>query len=53
MSDKQEAFVQAIATECPHTPHRYCQNHFRRDVATPVLELDSRAKVKMRRKVRG
>src|SRR6266850_2826805 len=53
MSDKQDAFVTAIAAEFPHTPHRYCQNHFLRDVAKPVLEMDSRAKVKMRRKVRG
>jgi len=34
-------------------PHRYCHNHFLRDVAQPVLDLDSQAKVKMRRKVRG
>ncbi len=53
MSDKQEAFVQAIGTEFPNTPHRYCQNHFLRDLAKPVLELDSQTKVKMRRKVRG
>jgi hypothetical protein len=53
MSDKQEAFVTAIAGEFPGTPHRYCQNHFLRDVAQPVLDMDSRAKVKMRRKVRG
>jgi hypothetical protein len=53
MSDKQEAFVQAIGMEFPHTPHRYCQNHFLRDVAKPGLELDSQAKVKMRSKVRG
>src|SRR2546425_7894488 len=53
MSDKQDAFVQAIGTEFPHTPHRYCQNHFLRDLAKPVLELDSQAKVKMRSKVRG
>jgi hypothetical protein len=53
MSDKQEAFVTAIASEFPGTPHRYCQNHFLRDVAQPVLAMDSRAKVKMRRKVRG
>jgi hypothetical protein len=53
ISDKQDAFVQAIGTEFPHIPHRYCQNHFLRDVAKPVLELDSQAKVKMRRKVRG
>jgi hypothetical protein len=53
MSDKQEAFVKAMASELPGTPHRYCSNHFLRDVAQPVLELDSRAQVKMRRKVRG
>ena len=53
MSDKQDAFVQAIGTEFPNTPHRYCHNHFLRDVAKPVLELDSQTKVKMRRKVRG
>lgn len=53
MSDKQDAFVQAIGTEFPTTPHRYCHNHFLRDVAKPVLELDSQTKVKRRRKVRG
>src|SRR5712671_7523084 len=53
MSDKQDAFVKAIAAEFEGVPHRYCQNHFLRDVARPVLEMDSRAKVKMRRKVRG
>src|SRR5215510_10381035 len=53
MSEKQDAFVTAIAGEFPGTPHRYCQNHLLRDVAQPVLDMDSRAKVKMRRKVRG
>ena len=53
MSDKQDAFVKAIATEFPKVPHRYCQNHFLRDVAKPMLEADSHAKVKMRNKVRG
>jgi len=53
MSDKQDAFVTAIATEFPGIPHRYCQNHFLRDVAKPVLEIDSHAKGTMRRKVRG
>lgn len=53
MSDKQEAFVSGIAAEFPDVPHRYCQNHFLRDVAQPVLEADSHAKVRMRSKVRG
>ncbi|RPI77690.1 MAG: hypothetical protein EHM42_13595, partial [Planctomycetaceae bacterium] len=53
ISDKQEAFVQGIAKEFPGVPHRYCDNHFLRDLARPVLEKDSHAKVQMRRKVRG
>ena len=53
ISDKQDAFVTAIAVEFPGVPHRYCDNHFLRDVAKPVLEADSHAKVQMRRKVRG
>ena len=53
MSDKQDAFVRGIAAEFPGVPHRYCANHFLRDVAKPVLDADSRAKVKMRRSIRG
>src|SRR5512143_1385566 len=53
LSDKQDAFVKGIAGEFPGVPHRYCDNHFIRDVAKPVLETDSHAKVQMRRKVRG
>ena len=53
ISDKQEAFVQGVADVFPGTPHGYCKNHFLRDVAKPVLEADSHAKVQMRRKVRG
>ena len=53
VSDKQQAFVNGIAAVFPGTVHRYCKNHFVRDLAKPVLELDSHAKVQMRRKVRG
>lgn len=53
LSDRQDAFVTGIAAEFPDVPHRYCENHFLRDVAKPVLEADSHAKVQMRTKVRG
>ena len=53
ISDKQEAFVSGLAQVFPGVPHRYCENHFLRDLAQPVLEADSKAKVAMRRKVRG
>jgi len=53
ISDKQDAFVTGIAAEFAGVPHRYCHNHFLRDLAKPVLEADSHAKVKMRKHVRG
>jgi hypothetical protein len=53
VSDKQEAFVRGIAQVFPGVPHRYCDNHFLRDLARPMLEADSNAKVRMRTKVRG
>ena len=53
LSDKQDAFVKGIAAEFPGVPHRYCQNHFLRDLAKPTLEQDSHAKVQMRKHVRG
>ena len=53
ISDKQDAFVTGIAGEFPGVPHRYCSDHFLRDLARPALEVDSHAKVQMRQKVRG
>jgi hypothetical protein len=53
VSDKQDAFLTGIAAEFPSVPHHFCQNHFLRDVAKPVLEQDRHAKVRMRSKVRG
>src|SRR5262249_10047919 len=53
LSHKQDAFVTGIAAEFAGVPHRYCVNHFLRDLAKPMLEADSHAKVKMRRTVRG
>src|SRR5712691_9331169 len=53
LSDKHDAFVTGIAAEFPGVPHRYCVNHFLRDLATPMLEAESHAKVTMRRQVRG
>jgi hypothetical protein len=53
ISDKQDAFVTGIAAEFAGVPHRYCSNHFVRDLAKPLLDADSHAKVQMRKKVRG
>lgn len=53
ISDKQDAFVKAIRSEFPGTPHRYCSNHFLRELAKPTLQADSHAKVQIRKKIRG
>jgi hypothetical protein len=53
ISDKQGAFVKGIRSEFPGVPHRYCSNHFLRDLAKPTLASDSHAKVQMRKEVRG
>jgi hypothetical protein len=53
ISDKQDAFVTAIAAEFPGIPHRLCSNHFLRDAAQVLLAVDSQAKVQMRHKVRA
>ena len=53
ISDKQDAFLKCVAGEFPGVPHRYCENHFFRDLAKPVFDLDSTAKTRMRGKIRG
>jgi hypothetical protein len=53
ISDKQDAFLKCVAEVFPEVPHRYCENHFFRDLAKPVLNIDSTAKKKMRAKIRG
>jgi hypothetical protein len=53
VSDKQDAFVKAVRSEFPGAPHRYCTNHFLRELAKPTLQADSHAKVQMRKKIRG
>ncbi len=53
MSDKQSALVQGVSREFPNATHAYCKNHFLLDLAKKMLEIDSHAKVQMRKKVRG
>jgi prefoldin subunit 5 len=53
MSDKQDAFVKGVAQVFPDAPHRYCDKHFLRELAKPMRNADSHAKVQMRKQVRG
>lgn len=53
ISDRPDACVTGIAAEFPGGPPRSCDHHGLRDVAKPVLEAESHAKVPMRKKGRG
>lgn len=53
VSDKQNAFVTTIAHIFSGIPHRYCKKHFMMAASKEMLEIDSHAKVQMRRKIRG
>jgi len=53
VSDKQEAFLKAIAARFPGVPHRLCKIHFLRAVAGPTRKADATMKVDLRKKVRG
>ena len=53
ISDKQDAFLKCVAAEFSGVPHQYCENHFFRDLAKPVLDLGSTAKTKMRAQIQG
>ena len=53
VSDKQDAFVTGLAKVFPQVPHRLCKIHFVRALAKETRADDGRAKVTMRKKVRG
>lgn len=53
VSDKQDAFVTGLAKVFPGVLHRLCKIHFVRALAKETRADDGRAKVKMRKKVRG
>jgi len=42
ISDKQDAFLKCVNEKFLGVPHRYCENHFFRDFAKPVLEIEAR-----------
>src|SRR5947209_4471344 len=53
VSETQKPVVTGITAKFPAVPHRDCDNHCIRDLAQPILEADSHAKVRMRKRVRG
>src|SRR5918911_1892289 len=53
VSDGQTSVRRAVAEALPGVPHQLCQFHFLREAAHPVFEADRRAKVELKKQVRG
>jgi hypothetical protein len=53
ISDGQHSIRKAVAEVFPEVPHQLCQFHYLREAARPIYEADRRAKVQLKKKVRG
>jgi hypothetical protein len=52
LSDKQQVVELALTTLWPQVPHQWCQAHYLRQVAEPIIEHDQAFQVDLRRDVR-
>jgi hypothetical protein len=52
VSDKQQVVELALTTLWPQVPHQWCQAHYLRQVAEPILAHDQAFQVDLRRDVR-
>jgi len=53
ISDKQHAFVAAVASVLPDVPHQLCQFHYLRDLAAPLADADRELTKEIKRQTRG
>jgi len=52
LSDKQQVVELALTTLWPQVPHQWCQAHYLRQLAEPIVEHDHAFQVDLRRDVR-
>ncbi|WP_391202781.1 transposase [Psychrobacillus sp. L4] len=53
VSDGQKSIRLAFETLSPKTPYQYCQFHFLKDIAKPVIDKDRKLKTNIKKKLRG
>ncbi len=51
--DGQQTIREAVARQLPGVPHQWCQFHYVREAAKPILEADRHAKAQLKQQVRG
>jgi hypothetical protein len=52
LSDKQQVVELALTTLWPQVPHQWCQAHYLRQIAEPIMAQDHAFQVEMRRDIR-
>lgn len=53
VSDGQRSIRMAIETLTPDAPYQYCQYHYLKDIAKPVVDKDRKLKTSIKKNLRG
>jgi hypothetical protein len=53
VSDGQQSIRLAMETLLPDVPYQYCQYHYLKDIAKPVVDIDRKLKTELKKSMRG
>jgi hypothetical protein len=53
VSDGQQSIRLAMESLLPHIPYQYCQYHYLKDIAKPIVDLDRKLKTGIKKSLRG
>lgn len=53
VSDGQQSIRIAMETMWPNSPYQYCQYHYLKDIAKPVVDIDRKLKTGIKKTLRG
>ncbi|MBN2981778.1 transposase [Cohnella algarum] len=53
ITDGQQSIRMAMESLLPNVPYQYCQYHYLKDIAKPVVELDRKLKTGIKKSLRG
>lgn len=53
VSDGQQSIRIAMETLLPDVPYQYCQYHYLKDIAKPIVDLDRKLKTELKKSLRG
>jgi hypothetical protein len=53
VSDGQQSIRMAFESLLPEVPYQYCQYHYLKDIAKPVVDIDRKLKTEIKKSLRG